>query len=128
MSDLLDPVPQTVWKDIGWQEPIQVVEVDEDGALTPYLDLASLTEIRAALQRRTERGVEQGEVIEATLTAGTVVITDPDEGTIEIVLPADDAALTAAVPGTWDMRVVFTRDDGTEEPAYVGVREIREGF
>ncbi|HYD26962.1 hypothetical protein [Brevundimonas sp.] len=128
MSDLLDPVPQTVWKDIGWQEPMQIVEVDESGALTPYLDLASVTEIRAAMQRRTERGVEQGEVIAATLSGETVVVTDADEGTFEIQLPASDAALTAATPGTWDLRVVFTRDDGTEEPVYVGVREIREGF
>lgn len=128
MTDLFDPVSQTVWKDLGWAEPFQAVEVDEAGQLVPYPDLPSLVEIRAAMQRREERGVARGEPIVATLTGGSIVITDEELATYEIALDKLDPAFVAALPGVYDMRVVFTRDDGTEEPAYVGVRELREGF
>lgn len=130
MTDLLDPTVDIIWADDGWREPFEAWETDPETGLEIAEDITTVTEIRAALKRRTGRGEDDAAVIEATLTGGTIVKTDAEAGLYEIRLPDDDDDLVAgaAVGGTWDLRIRFSREGGVEETIYLGVREIRAGF
>ncbi len=129
MSDPVDPVLETIWTNAGWREPFEALETDENG-LEVAEDISQVTDIIAALKRRSRRGDAEAAVIEASLADETIVVTDAEAGLYEIRLPDTDDNLTAGglVGGTWDLLVRFFRDGGVEEVAYVGVRELRKGW